>query len=113
MAGPAHDQRDRRGGQARRPRGRREGRADRLGGAVHPELAFRLSELAGVDASNFDRVMTFDPLSAAAAQAHVPVWRSLPLPVDDVVYAAPRALGSPPRVVFLGYSTQHREQWLI
>ena len=79
----------------------------------HPELEFRLSELAGTDASNFDRLMTFDPLSATAAARYVEVWRSMPLPVDDVVFAAPRPLGSPPRVVFFGYSTEHRERWLI
>ena len=54
---------------------------------VHPDLAWRESELALADPANFDRVVTFDPLSAAAAARHVPVWRSLPLPVDDVVFA--------------------------
>ena len=86
------------------PRGRRN---------VHPDLSWRLSELALVDRTNFDRVVTFDPLSAAAAEAHVPVWRSLPLPVDDTVYGPPRPLAGPPRVVFVGYSTEHRERWLV
>jgi hypothetical protein len=80
---------------------------------AHPDLAWRLSELALIDRANFDRVVTFDPLSACAAEPHAAVWRSLPLPVDDVVYAAPRPLGQPPRVLFLGYSTEHRERWLI
>jgi hypothetical protein len=80
---------------------------------VHPDLAWRLSELALVDRANFDRVVTFDPLSAAAAEPHAPVWRSLPLPVDDVVYAPARPLAQPPKVVFVGYSTAHRERWLV
>ena len=42
------------------PRGRRN---------VHPDLSWRLSELALVDRTNFDRVVTFDPLSVAAAES--------------------------------------------
>jgi hypothetical protein len=83
-------------------------------GRVHPEQAFRLSELAQTDASQFDRIITFDPMSAATAEsAGVPVWRSVPLPVADHLYAAalpPPA--RPPRIAFVGYSTEHREQWL-
>jgi hypothetical protein len=85
----------------------------RPGEPVHPDLAWRLSELQGLDPANFDRVVTFDPLSRASAEALVPIWRCVPLPVDDVVYASPRPLGSPPRVAFVGYSTEHRERWLI
>ena len=80
---------------------------------VHPDLLWRESELALVDPANFDRVVTFDPLSAAAAARHVPVWRSLPLPVDDIVFSDVRPLASPPRVVFIGFSTEHRERWLV
>jgi hypothetical protein len=83
------------------------------GRGVHRDLRGRLDELSLVDRSNFDRVVTFDPLSAGAAERFTPVWRSLPLPVDDVVFATPRPLSSPPRVLFLGYSTEHRERWLI
>jgi hypothetical protein len=80
---------------------------------VHPDLRGRLAELALMDRTNFDRIVTFDPLSADAAERYGPVWRSLPLPVDDVVFATPRPLGQPPRVLFLGYSTEHREEWLV
>jgi hypothetical protein len=80
---------------------------------AHADLRGRLSELALIDRANFDRLVTFDPLSAEAADRYMPVWRSLPLPVDDVVFAPPRPLGQPPRVLFLGYSTEHRERWLV
>jgi hypothetical protein len=83
-------------------------------GRVHPEQAFRLSELAQTDASQFDRIITFDPMGAATAKsAGVPVWRSLALPVADHLYAAAlRPPSRPPRIAFVGYSTEHREQWL-
>jgi hypothetical protein len=84
-------------------------------GSVHPEQAFRLSELAQTDASQFDRIVTFDPMGAATAEAAgVPVWRSVPLPVADHLYAESlRPPARPPRVAFVGYSTEHREQWLV
>jgi hypothetical protein len=83
-------------------------------GTVHPEQAFRLSELAQTDAGQFDRIITFDPMGAATAEsAGIPVWRSVPLPVADHLFAPElRPPARPPRVAFVGYSTEHREQWL-
>jgi hypothetical protein len=83
-------------------------------GSVHPEQAFRLSELAQTDASQFDRIITFDPMGAATAEsAGIPVWRSVPLPVADHLYAdLLRPPARRPRVTFIGYSTEHREHWL-
>ena len=80
---------------------------------VHPDQLFRLGELTDADASQFDRIVTFDPLSATAAAAHLPVWRSLPLPVDDRFYAPVGAWQRPPRPVFVGYATEHRERFLV
>lgn len=81
---------------------------------AHPDLRFRLGELRQTDVSQFDRIMTFDPLSARAAEEHgIAVWRSLPLPVDDRFFAPVRRAHHPPRVLFLGYATEHRERWLI
>lgn len=85
----------------------------REGGQEHPDLQWRESELALNDPSNFDRVVSFDPHVAATADAHAPVWRSLPLPVDDRLYADVRPSASPPRVLFVGYSTAHRERFLV
>jgi hypothetical protein len=85
------------------------------GPEAHPDQAFRLGELAQTDVGQFDRIVTFDPLSAEAAhEAGIPVWRSLPLPVADALYADTLAPAQvPPRLLFLGYSTEHRERWLV
>ena len=40
-------------------------------------------------------------------------WRSLPLPVDDAVFGDPQPIARPPRVLFLGESSEHREEWLV
>jgi hypothetical protein len=84
-------------------------------GDIHPEQAFRLSELAQTDTTQFDRIITFDPMGAATAEsAGIPVWRSVPLPVADHLYADElRPPARPPRIAFVGYSTEHREEWLV
>jgi hypothetical protein len=79
----------------------------------HQNLAYNLAELSKVDAGNVDRVITFDPLGWDAAAALLPLWRAMPLPVDDRLYRAPRPSRRPPRIIFIGYSTMHREQSLI
>ncbi|HEY8584254.1 MAG TPA: hypothetical protein VIL49_14960 [Capillimicrobium sp.] len=85
----------------------------RAGAEEHPDHAYRESELAQTDAANFDRVVAFDPHVAATADRHAKVWRSLPLPVDDRLYAPVRPSATPPRSIFVGYSTEHRERFLI
>ena len=72
-----------------------------------------MAELAKVDAGNVDRVITFDPHGWDAAAALLPLWRAMPLPVDDQLYRAPRPSRRPPRIIFIGYSTMHREQSLV
>ncbi|MET0602656.1 MAG: hypothetical protein ABW167_11755 [Baekduia sp.] len=81
--------------------------------APHPNLAYNLAELAKIDRGNVDRVITFDPHGWDAAAALVPLWRAMPLPVDDRLYRAPRPSRRPPRIIFIGYSTMHREQSLV
>jgi len=81
--------------------------------APHPNLAYNLAELAKIDPGNVDRVITFDPHGWDAAAALVPLWRAMPLPVDDRLYRAPRPSRRPPRIIFIGYSTMHREQSLV
>jgi hypothetical protein len=85
----------------------------RVGGEAHPDLDWRESELALTDASNFDRIVAFDPHVAGTADRHAPIWRSLPLPVDDRLYAPVVASAPKPRILFVGYSTDHRERFLI
>jgi hypothetical protein len=81
-------------------------------GTVHEDLARRLWELEHVDPANFDRVVSFDPHIAATAQAAVPVWRSVPLPVADRYYADVRPLRGRRQALFVGRSTPHRE-WML
>src|SRR5579871_3742073 len=75
----------------------------------HADLAQRLWWLQQVDPGNFDRIVSFDPLIADTASEVLPVWRSLPIPVADSLYAAPRARSEPPGMLFVGRSTEHRE----
>ena len=81
-------------------------------GGTHPDLERRLRELGAVDAANFDRIVAFDPLIADSAERVLPVWRAVPLPVADRYFRAVRPLAGPPRVVFIGRSTEHREKML-
>jgi hypothetical protein len=82
-------------------------------GAVrHEDLERRLVELQQVDARNVDRVVTFDPHIAKTADAVLPVWRSLPLPVSDRYYGQVTPISGEPRTVFVGRSTRHRERVL-
>src|SRR4051812_15141583 len=63
----------------------------RLAGVRHPDLDRRLYELRAIDQSNFDRVVSFDPLFIETAEEIMPVWRSLPPPP-----ARPRYPRTPP-----------------
>jgi hypothetical protein len=81
-------------------------------GGSHPDLERRLRELGSVDAGNFDRIVSFDPLIAETADRVLPVWRSLPLPVADRYFRDVEPLTGSPRVVFIGRSTEHREKML-
>jgi hypothetical protein len=84
----------------------------RIGGHGHRDLEERMRWLRQVDPSNFDRIVSFDPLIAQTASAVLPVWRSLPLPVADSVFHEVRPRANPPRLLFLGRSTEHRELML-
>lgn len=84
----------------------------RPGAAPHPDLEQRWEHLRSADPSNFDRIVSFDPLVAPTVDAHMRVWRSFPIPVSDT-YFAPVAEPNPrPRVLFTGRSTDHRERFL-
>ena len=82
--------------------------------APHPDLQTRLETLRAIDASQWDRTICFDPACAPTADAVLPVWRSLPIPVSDRLYAPVREhpVGRPPRLLFVGRSTPHREAFL-
>ena len=84
----------------------------RTRGAAHPDLQRRLTELRNVDPTNIDRVVSFDPLIAETASEVVPIWRSLPLPVNDRYYRPVESSERKPRILFVGRSTEHREKML-
>jgi len=85
----------------------------RPGRINHPNLDYNLAELARLDPGNVDRVICFDALGWETAAALMPLWRSMPLPVDDRLFRAPTPSRHPPQVVFIGYSTMHRELSLL
>jgi hypothetical protein len=84
----------------------------RVQGVEHEDLRQRLWWLEQVDPANFDLIVCFDPLIAQTASAVLPVWRSLPIPVADSVYAEVKPRGIPPRMLFVGRPTPHREEVL-
>jgi hypothetical protein len=84
----------------------------RPGSAPHPDLVTRLDTLRRADPSNFDRIVSFDPLVAPTVDAHMRVWRSFPIPVSDTYYASVAEPNPRPNVLFTGRSTEHRERFL-
>jgi hypothetical protein len=82
------------------------------GRRAHPDLQRRRADLQAADRGNFDRIVAFDPLIVPAAESVLPVWRSLPIPVADRMFAAVPAPNGAPRVGFVGRSTPHREAFL-
>ncbi len=84
----------------------------RPNGNDHPDLKARLQALKEVDSGNFDRIVSFDPLIAETADAVLPVWRSLPLPVADSLFMDVHERSDPPALLFVGRSTEHRERML-
>ena len=84
----------------------------RPGEPPHPDLTTRWEHLQQTDPSNFDRIASFDPLVAPTVDAHMRVWRSFPIPVSDTYFAPVAEPQDPPRVLFTGRSTAHREAFL-
>ena len=82
------------------------------GDGAHPDQLRRLEYLSATDASNFDRIVSFDPLVVRAARRYVPVWRSVPLPVADSLYVDRIESDPECRPIFIGRSTPHRERML-
>lgn len=79
----------------------------------HPSLDYGLQMLRRADRANLDRVLVTDPIGFYSARTVVPTWRVHPLPVDDTLYAEPVAAQHPPRAIFIGHSTVHREQSIV
>ncbi len=84
----------------------------RTGGGTHSDLDQRMWWMRKLDPSNFDRIVSFDPLIAEAAGTVAGVWRSLPIPVADSLYMDLRPRTQPTGLLFVGRPTPHREQLL-
>ena len=82
------------------------------GRRAHPDLRRRRADLGGIDPDNVDRIVAFDPLIVPTADEYLHVWRSLPLPVADALFAPVRWTGRTPSILFVGRSTEHRERFL-
>lgn len=76
------------------------------------DLQRRLDAAKVVDPSNFDRLISFDPLIVPTLQSFVDVWRALPLPLDDSFFHDVRPTRFPPRIAFFGRPTVHRDLML-
>jgi hypothetical protein len=82
------------------------------GHRAHADLKRRRAAIAAMDTGNVDRLVAFDPLIVPTADAFMRVWRSLPLPVADRLYAPVRKAAGRPSILFVGRSTEHRERFL-
>jgi hypothetical protein len=82
------------------------------GSDAHQDLKTRLEALKNLDPANFDRVIAFDPKIVPAASDVVPIWRSVPLPCTDRLFAEPRDTQAKPTFLFTGRSTPHRDAFL-
>jgi hypothetical protein len=82
------------------------------GADAHPDLEQRLEYLRNIDPANFDRIVAFEPKIVPAAEQVVPVWRSVPLPCTDRLFAEVRETQARPKLLFTGRSTPHRDGFL-
>lgn len=60
-----------------------------------------------------DRAVSFDPSLTGASLDQATVWRAVPPPVADDLFASPRPLRGAPRAMAIGHSTDHRESMLM
>jgi hypothetical protein len=79
---------------------------------AHDDLKLRLEYLRSIDAAIFDRVIAFEPKIVPAAADVVPIWRTVPLPCTDRLFAEPKDTNAAPRFLFTGRSTPHRDAFL-
>jgi hypothetical protein len=78
----------------------------------HPDLVRRRENLSSLEPANFDRIIVYNPGIADSLEEVMPVWRCIPLPVDDAFYRDVEPIHRRPRAVFVGRSTEHRERLL-
>jgi hypothetical protein len=76
----------------------------------HSDLTTRDGYMRATDKTQYDRIISFDPLVVPTVEQHMPVWRSLPIPASDSLFQDDFAHGE--QIAFLGRSTEHRERFL-
>lgn len=87
-------------------------RDDSVKSLAQTDLERRLLNASTFDASQFDRLISHDPLQAQTLELFGPIWKSVPLPVDDRFYRESQAMRSNPVIGFIGSSTPYREEFL-
>jgi hypothetical protein len=70
-------------------------------------------ESSGEALAGLDRLVTFRPAMTGASLGPAEIWRAIPPPVADRMFAEVRPLHGPPRAVSIGRSTDHREAMLM
>jgi hypothetical protein len=63
--------------------------------------------------SGLDRLVSFDPALTRSPAGPAEIWRAIPPPVADGLYAAVRPLHGAPRAMSIGRSTPYRESMLM
>src|SRR3954454_1325076 len=74
------------------------------GRRAHPDLRRRRADLRAADPHNFDRIVAFDPLIVPTADEFLPVWRALPIPLADHLFATRPTPGGRPAGGLVGGS---------
>jgi hypothetical protein len=67
---------------------------------------------AALAAGALQRVVSFDPALTGEPLGESRVWRSVPPPIGDRLFAAGRPLHRAPRAMSIGRSSRHREEML-
>lgn len=70
-------------------------------------------DVTPLPADGLDRVVSFRPDLSGTAVLGATVWRAIPPPVSDALFADVRRSHSSPRAMSVGRSTGHRERMLI
>jgi hypothetical protein len=77
------------------------------------DLAGATAEAAAPGLDTLDRIVSFTPSATGTQLGGGEVWRAIPPPVSDALYADVRPLHHAPRVISIGRSSTHREEMLM
>ncbi|MGD0198653.1 MAG: hypothetical protein ABSC56_12210 [Solirubrobacteraceae bacterium] len=90
---------------------------DAFGSLPGLTLGLLVGGLPGEDSDRalvtLDRIASFKPALTGAAVAGSVVWRAIPPPISDALFADVRQMHAPPRVMSIGRATPHRDAMLL